>query len=125
LLGDATAVQVDLDWITQTARVTLDGGAPTGALLPGGWAPGQVRLTVLAWDNCRCTATLLEPSCIPAAASPLQPARSVGSSASGSSKGRHAAATSASASQLSFPRSPAWSFCPDELSLISLCAYLL
>jgi len=113
------ALQVEVDWISRVVRWSVDGAAAVAVPVPDDWTRGRLRMRLSVWGNCGCTATLLESSGIPAADSPSQPARAVSGPASGSSKGRHVTAA-ASASQLSFLRSPARPLCLDDLSHLSL-----
>jgi hypothetical protein len=113
-------LQVEVDWIRRVVRWSVDGGSAVAVPVPADWTRGGLCLGLYVLDRCRCTVMLLESIVIPA--SPLQLALSVGSSASGSTKGRHAAATAAASSALraSSIRSPPRSLCQDELSHVSL-----
>jgi len=82
--------QVEVDWISRVVRWSVD-GAEMAVAVPADWTSRRLRVWLVVWNHAECTATLLQSSCISAAASPTLPARA-GSSASGITKGRHTAA---------------------------------
>ena len=106
--------QVEVDWISRVVRWSVDGAAAAAVPVPDDWTCGRLRTWLIAYRSVQCTATLLEASYIPAATSPLQPARD-GGGAADSSKGRHAAAASA----LQLSSVAVQPLCLDELSSLS------
>lgn len=92
--------------MSRVVRWSMDGAAAVAVPVPDDWTRGRLCMGLCVLDRYRCTATLLESSCVPAADCLARPKINDSSSASGSSKGRHTTAAAATAMQLSCLRSP-------------------